>query len=293
MPELKPGDPIPQHLAALIPGFEDYKAPPPPPPKPTPAPVPKNKEVAMQMIEAQKAVPTAKVAINGIFKHPPEFTEEEWGIIVQGLKTGLPLYSIASRVHCERHFLARKIAEVEEVAQVALDAREMQLDIAEMQLNKAIMTGSLAAIMYFLDHHGQKRGYGEQQEKHSDAEDVHITFGEISQADIAEGNRIVAEAQKKVTPTLAGELAAMEEKGIPIPSSASPQDLAAAEDMLKAINASMPSPLPSSAPTIDVTPQGSASPPPYVSQQDAQKEAHYDFLENAFSEGGESPFGAF
>ena len=256
-----PGSPIPPHLAALIPDFIESETTPPKAQQAVKEIQESLEDTATKMMEAQQAVPTAKVALNGIFRHPPEFTEEEWDIIIAGIKAGLPMYAIAMRVHCERHFLTRKIAEMKEVAQVVIDAKEMRLDIAEDQLGKAIKSGSLAAIMYFLDHHGQSRGYGEQQEKRNDAEEVHISFGEISDRDLAEGKRLVAEAQKKTTPTLAGELAALEENGgIPIPASASPQDLAAAEDMLKAINASSPAPSPSC--PIDVTQQGQASHPP-------------------------------
>ena len=287
--DILPGSPIPPHLAALIPDLVESEI---TPPKAREAIRDIRKEAdeaAQRIIDAQKSVPTAKVALNGIFRHPPEFTEEAWDVIIAGLRANLPMYAIAMRVHCERHFLTRKIAEMKEVAQLAIDAKETRLDIAEDQLAKAIKAGSLAAIMYFLDHHGQSRGYGEQQEKSNAAEEVHISFGEISDRDLAEGKRLIAEAQKKTTPTLAGELAALEENGgVPIPASASPQDLAAAEDMLKAINAS-------SAPRpVDVTPQTETSVPPYAQEpQPDPKQAQYDFLENAFSEGGDSPFGSF
>ena len=123
-----------------------------------------NQTRADRMVEEMQKIPTAKVAINGIFKHPSDFTEEEWNIIVMGLKAHLPLSSIAMKVHCERHFLAKKIAETEEVAQVVIDAKEGVIDETEYQLIKNVRAGSMSAIIYLLDHLGQHRGYGEQQQ---------------------------------------------------------------------------------------------------------------------------------
>lgn len=236
---------------------------------------------ADKMVAAAKSIPQAKVAINGIFKHPSEFTQEEWDIIVAGLRAHLPLYAIAMKVNCERHFLAKKIQENKDIAQLVMDAKEGIIDETEFQLYKAARSGSMSAIIYLLDHLGQGRGYGEQVENKQQGEDVQITFGEISQADLEEAKQKIEEANKKVTPTLAGELAAME-----VPKQATAQELAMAEDMIKAIEKNATERKP-----IDITPP-TASPPPYEAQRTAVEDK-YDFLENAFAEGGESPFGGF
>ena len=235
---------------------------------------------ADKMVAAAKSIPQAKVAINGIFKHPSEFTQEEWDIIVAGLRAHLPLYAIAMKVNCERHFLAKKIQENKDIAQLVMDAKEGIIDETEFQLYKAARSGSMSAIIYLLDHLGQGRGYGEQVENKQQGEDVQITFGEISQADLEEAKQKIEEANKKVTPTLAGELAAME-----VPKQATAQELAMAEDMIKAIEKT------TERKPIDITPP-TASPPPYEAQRTAVEDK-YDFLENAFAEGGESPFGGF
>lgn len=235
---------------------------------------------ADKMVAAAKSIPQAKVAINGIFKHPSEFTEEEWDIIVAGLRAHLPLYAIAMKVNCERHFLSKKIQENKEIAQLVMDAREGIIDETEFQLYKAARSGSMSAIIYLLDHLGQGRGYGEQVENKQQGEDVQITFGEISQADLEEAKQKIEEANKKVTPTLAGELAEMD-----VPKPATAQELAMAEDMVKAIEKA------TERKPIDITPP-TASPPPYEAQRTAVEDK-YDFLENAFAEGGESPFGGF
>ena len=236
---------------------------------------------ADKMVAAAKSIPQAKVASNGIFKHPSEFTQEEWDIIVAGLRAHLPLYAIAMKVNCERHFLAKKIQENKDIAQLVMDAKEGIIDETEFQLYKAARSGSMSAIIYLLDHLGQGRGYGEQVENKQQGEDVQITFGEISQADLEEAKQKIEEANKKVTPTLAGELAAME-----VPKQATAQELAMAEDMIKAIEKNATERKP-----IDITPP-TASPPPYEAQRTAVEDK-YDFLENAFAEGGESPFGGF
>ena len=236
---------------------------------------------ADKMVAAAKSIPQAKVAINGIFKHPSEFTQEEWDIIVAGLRAHLPLYAIAMKVNCERHFLAKKIQENKDIAQLVMDAKEGIIDETEFQLYKAARSGSMSAIIYLLDHLGQGRGYGEQVENKQQGEDVQITFGEISQADLEEAKQKIEEANKKVTPTLAGELAAME-----VPKQATAQELALAEDMIKAIETNATERKP-----IDITPP-TVSPPPYEAQRTAVEDK-YDFLENAFAEGGESPFGGF
>lgn len=235
---------------------------------------------ADKMVAAAKSIPQAKVAINGIFRHPSEFTQEEWDIIVAGLRAHLPLYAIAMKVNCERHFLAKKIQENKDIAQLVMDAKEGIIDETEFQLYKAARAGSMSAIIYLLDHLGQGRGYGEQVENKQQGEDVQITFGEISQADLEEAKQKIEEANKKVTPTLAGELAAME-----VPKPATAQELAMAEDMVKAIEKA------TERKPIDITPP-TASPPPYEAQRTAIEDK-YDFLENAFAEGGESPFGGF
>ena len=235
---------------------------------------------ADKMVAAAKSIPQAKVAINGIFRHPSEFTQEEWDIIVAGLRAHLPLYAIAMKVNCERHFLAKKIQENKDIAQLVMDAKEGIIDETEFQLYKAARSGSMSAIIYLLDHLGQGRGYGEQVENTQQGEDVQITFGEISQADLEEAKQKIEEANKKVTPTLAGELAAME-----VPKAATAQELAMAEDMVKAIEKA------TERKPIDITPP-TASPPPYEAQRTAVEDKN-DFLENAFAEGGESPFGGF
>ena len=280
---------IPEEIAALIPDEISSTSVP-------PKAVRAVKEIeddfasrAEKMLEAAKNIPRAKVALNGIFRHPPEFTEEEWDIIVQGLRAHLPLNAIAMKVNCERHFLSKKIQENRDVAQLIIDSREGVLDETEFQLYKAARSGSMSAIIYILDHLGQGRGYGEQGQDKNPTEDVQITFGEISQADLNEAQKTIAEAQKKVTPTLAAELASME-----IPKPATAQELAVAEDMVKAIEKA------NERPPIDIT-NATASPPPYdnaqsqmpMGNQKGEIQDKYDFLENAFSEGGESPFGGF
>lgn len=275
---------LPESIAALIPDAIESSAIPPRAQKAVKEMESDQDNLGQRMVETAKNIPEAKVALNGIFRHPPEFTEEEWDIIIAGLKAHLPLYSIALKVHCERHFLAKKIQENQEVVQVRMDAREGANDEMEYQLFKAARAGSMSAIIYWLDHQGKDRGWGEQEERKETTDDVQIVFGEISDKDLQEGKRLIAEAQKKTTPTLAGELAEIE-----IPKPATAHDLAVAEDMVKSLQKTTESQNEKN--VIDI-PTPSVSSPPYATTQGMSDE-RYDFLENAFSEGGDSPFGGF
>lgn len=246
------------------------------------------KEWAAQKIAEGESLPTAKVAMNGIFRHPPEFTEEEWEIIIKGLKAHLPLGRIASAVHCERHFLSRKIAEIKEVAQVAIDAKECFVDEAEWQLKKIADAGSLSAVMFILQHMGTGRGWGDvEQTRNIDAEETHISLGLISPEKLAEGQRLVAEAQKKTTPTLATQMAALEE-GI-IPPAATPAELAAAEDIVKAAEAQSSAPVPAKVDGVSAPPYGGGMPQQPMPPQQGQASfggQSYEYLEAAFDDNG-------
>lgn len=271
---------LPEEIASLIPPVENE------PPSTTHAQqaVDEMKEDfnnrAEKMLEAAQNLPEAKIALNGIFRHPPEFTKEEWEIIIAGLRAHLPLYAISMKVHCERHFLARKIQENKEVAQLIMDSREGIIDETEFQLYKAARSGSMTAIIYLLDHMGQGRGYGEQGGAKDPQDDVHITFGEISEKDLQAAQQQIAEAQKIITPTLAGELAQVE-----VPQKATAQDRAFAEDLAKSIeNANKPK-------SEEIRTPDHVSPPPY--NQNNTIDSRYDYLESVFDEGAQSPFNAF
>lgn len=254
------------------------------------------KEWTDQKLEDGKSLPTAKVAINGIFRHPPDFTEEEWEIIIKGLKAHLPLARIAAAVHCERHFLGKKIAEFKEVAQVALDAREGYVDEAQYQVYKIANSGSLAAAIYILDHWGADRGWGNgEQTRNTDAEETRINLGLISPEKLEEAQRRIAEAQKQTTPTLATQMAALEEGVIPPP--ATTQELAMAEDMRRKAEAEI------AAQTAPRTAQvGSVGQPPYAQPQHPTSQQgtpsnfggqSYEYLESMFNEEGGGSDGEF
>lgn len=243
-----------------------------------------NKAAVEKMIVKAKDIPNAKMALNGLFRHPPEFTEEEWKIIAMGLQACLPLYAIAQKVHCSRHFLSRKIQENPDMVQVLIDSKETRLDIIEYQMFEAARSGSVAAGMYMLDHLGQERGYGNQEDKKESAEEIQINFGEIPEDSIKDAQKIIKEAEKQTTPTLAAEL-----EKISVPKSVSPQDLAMAEDMVNAINKHTDEALKKNQPEIKNV-QANVSPPPYGQQ--GMSDERYSFLDSAFSGEGESPFGS-
>ena len=259
--------------------------------------IPTIQEAAAAQAEEGKALPKAKVAINGIFRHPPDFTEEEWEIIVKGLKARLPLGRIAQAVNCERHFLGKKIAEVREVAQVALDAKESFVDEAEWQLQKIANAGSLSAVIYILQHWGVDRGWGDgEQAKNPDAEETHINLGLISPEKLEEAQRRIEEAQKQTTPTLATQMAALEE-GI-MPPAATPQELAMAEDLQRQAAMATPSPRQAQVSNFGHPPYSQQEPyqQPQQSAQGNQSNfggQSYEYLESMFSEDGGGSDGEF
>lgn len=256
------------------------------------------KEWTDQKLEDGKSLPTAKVAINGIFRHPPDFTEEEWEIIIKGLKAHLPLARIAAAVHCERHFLGKKIAEVKEVAQVALDAREGYVDEAQYQVYKIANSGSLAAAIFILQHWGADRGWGDgEQTRNQDAEETHINLGLISPEKLEEAQRRIEEAQKQNTPTLATQMAALEE-GI-MPPAATPQELAMAEDIKRQAEASFATPPAPRQAQVDNYGQPPYAPPPQQPTSRPETASgfggqSYEYLESMFNEengGSDGEFG--
>lgn len=242
------------------------------------------------MAIAAEQIPNAELALNGLFRHPPEFTVEEWRVIALGLQANLPLYAIAQKVHCSRHFLSKKIQENQGMVQMLLDARETLIDIAETQLQKAAQSGSVSASIYILDHLGKGRGWGEQTDTKDKTDDIQIVFGDISDKDLKEAKSIIETANKKTTPTLAGELA-----GLEIPKPATAQELAVAEDMVNAIKniaeQNTPQQSREAREVYDVQSQ-----PPYTPKQipnSKETDDKYAFWENAFTDSGDTPFNVF
>lgn len=241
-----------------------------------------NRAVKLEMTAHN--IPYASLSIKGLYRHPPNFTAEEWEIIVTSLRAHLPLSAIAQRVHCERNFLNKKIQEHPEIAQLVADARAAMVDQAEYQIFRAVSQGSLAATIHVLDHLGRDRGWGDAPPEKDAADDVHISFGLISPDDLKEAdNKIVAAAQR-TTPTLAAELAQVE-----VPRSASTEELAMAEEVIKKRQKELePKP-------IDITPRADGTQPevhasPYKNMP-RPSEVDLDTIEAAFSEGADSPFG--
>ena len=88
-----------------------------------------------------------------------------------------------------------------------------------------------------------------------------------------------------MTPTLAHEL-----EGIEIPKAATAQQIAAGEELVKAIEkANQPKP-------VDIPPPV-VSQPPYQQQPtntgNGMSDEQFELLQNAFGEGGDSPFANF
>lgn len=100
---------------------------------------------------------------NGIFKHPPDWTQEEIDFIADSLKMNVPIHTIAAMVHCEKHCLGRMIRDNPELNRLKEDQKENILDEAEYQIDRLSRQGNASAVMFILERLGRKRGWGQQE----------------------------------------------------------------------------------------------------------------------------------
>ena len=98
-------------------------------------------------------------AANGIFQHPHECTQEERNFIADCLKRNIPLYTIASMIHCERSYLSRYIKNHPELQLLKDEQAENIVDEAEYQLDRLNRAGNASTIIFTLQTKGRKRGW--------------------------------------------------------------------------------------------------------------------------------------
>lgn len=98
-------------------------------------------------------------AANGIFKHPPQCTEEEENFIADCLKKNIPLYVIAGMIHCEKQFLSRYIRNHPDLLALKEEQSENIVDEAEYQLDRLNRAGNASTIIFTLQTKGRKRGW--------------------------------------------------------------------------------------------------------------------------------------
>ena len=141
--------------------------------------------------EAAKRIPSAPVRLNGIFRHPDDWTEEEDNIIAAGLRAHLPLHVIGAKVNCERHTLSKHIRNHPDLKQLVIDMREDFVDQAEYQLDRMMQSGNPAAVMFVLERLGRERGWGPDAGANNKDEGTHITFGEISESEVKAADSVI------------------------------------------------------------------------------------------------------
>ena len=132
------------------------------------------------------------------FRHTSEFTEEEDALIMNGLLAHLPVYLIAAKVHCSRGILSKHIKESKLLQSVWEDREESMLDHVEFQAKRLIDSGNPAMIMYWLDHKGKSRGWGEQDTTEVGEDESRIVIGEIPEDEVERAEREIAENGRQI-----------------------------------------------------------------------------------------------
>lgn len=158
---------------------------------------------------------------NGIFKHPPDWTDEEIAFIADCLKQNIPIYTIAHLVHCERGCLSRLIAKTPELKELKENKYENILDEAEYQADKLAKGGNASIVMFILQTLGKKRGWSTQEMSDGNKDDdSRIIMGEIPVAEVEKAEEHLREIRG--------------ESGNPGGLMTDPMALAAVEETVKA-----------------------------------------------------------
>lgn len=236
------------------------------------------------LVAAAAAIPTLPYRKNGIFSHPPDWTEEENEVIAAGLRAMLPLWAIGEKVHCERHALARHIEDDPGLRQLKIDCRESFLDTAEYQAYRLIQAGNPTMTMFALERQGKKRGWGQQDEMQGQKEESRIVMGLIPEGEVKEAEATIAGLKADGT-IPEGEISAATD-----PMTAAIEAQAAADSALEHLekmeNGTSQQP--------EEVRAESVSAPPYAEDGEQMPQTFddggYDDPEMAFDDGGNSPF---
>lgn len=142
----------------------------------------------------------------GLFKHPPDFTDEEFALIVDALKSNMPIYRIAKYVNCERHMLGRFIDQNPDLRQLKEEQEENLFEEGKYQLGRLMQQGNVSAVIYALDKLGQKRGWsGENGGGGGGERSARIVMGLIPDEEVAAADEEVKKRRAELPPmTVAG-----------------------------------------------------------------------------------------
>lgn len=147
---------------------------------------------AVQELRSRRPAMRAK----GIFKHPPEWTQEEKDFIADALKMNLPIHTIAGMVRCERHTLSSLIEKTPELRQLREEKYDNMLDTAEYQADRLMQAGNASMVMFVLQTMGRKRGWSSEDQpgEEGDAES-RIVMGLIPEEEVSKADAVVKETK--------------------------------------------------------------------------------------------------
>lgn len=150
---------------------------------------------------------------NGIFKHPPDWTQEEINFIVDALKEHVPLHTIAKMVHCERHALGRMIENNPELRDLQANKYRDMLEEAEYQADRLVKGGNTAMVIHVLDRLGRNTIWNPQYSDGSEngEGESKIVMGIIPDTEVAAADE---EVKKLKAADPAPTMAAMDAKSM-------------------------------------------------------------------------------
>lgn len=242
-----------------------------------------------------------KLRANGIFKHPPDWTEEELNYIADCLKLNIPIYTIAGMVHCERKTLSQLIHRTPMLRQLKEEQHENMLDEAEYQADRLMKAGNSSMVMFVLQTLGKKRGWTTEEAVEANGEEQsRIIMGCIPEAEVAAADKMIQDVREGRDPK-AERIVNGEESEQTKPKTGgvgmiNPMEMAIIEDKVKeevaiAVEASKPK-------AIDAD-SYSVSEPPYandnISEETSQWQQGWSDMgsesEDPWAAGADSPFG--
>lgn len=147
------------------------------------------KSVAEAVMEMRRKAPPLRG--NGIFRHPPDWTEEEINFIVDSLKKHIPLYVIAGSLHCERHTLSELIQKMPELRRIREDVYEDLWDETIYQTDRLMKSGTPSIVISMWDRLGPRHGFGPAAEGGGQEGGSKIVMGVIPEEDVKKANEDV------------------------------------------------------------------------------------------------------
>lgn len=134
---------------------------------------------------------------NGLFRHPPDWTQEEINFIVDGLKKHVPLYILAGQLHCERHTLSRLVQNNPELRRLREDVYEDLWETTVYQTDRLMQAGTPSVVIAMWDRLGPKHGFGPNAETGESEGDGRIVMGIIPEEEVKKAEDEVSAVRGK------------------------------------------------------------------------------------------------